>query len=404
MSDIVLDTSESALTRLILAAGRRLLPAGLDGGLDLELPSGRTLRIGQRQVAADATLVLSSWQPLWAAMRKASIGFAESYLDGGWDSPDPGAVIRFYLRNRNSLNRAGRPIFPRSLADYLRHIWRRNSRAGARRNITAHYDLGNDFYALWLDSGMTYSSGYFHSGTETIEQAQAAKYGLILDALDLETGHTVLELGCGWGGCAEAAARRGAQVTAITISPEQCRHATARLAGQGLQAVALDRDYRDTAGKYDRLVSIEMIEAVGEEHWRDYFAVVRQRLKPDGVAILQAITISEAHYRRYRAGADFIQRHIFPGGMLPTGSAMREHATAAGLTFEPILGFGDSYARTLRIWRERFEAAWPDIAKLGFDARFRRMWRYYLAYCEAGFAEGAIDVGLYRLRPAAGSR
>jgi cyclopropane-fatty-acyl-phospholipid synthase len=399
MSDTALDTPESALTRFILAVGRRILPAGLDGALDLGLPSGRVLRIGQRHVEADAKLTLNSWRPLWAAMRKASIGFAESYLDGGWDSPDPAAIIRFYLRNRNSLNRAGRPIFPRSLADYLRHLWRRNSRAGARRNITAHYDLGNDFYALWLDPGMTYSSGYFRSGSETLAQAQAAKYGLILDALDLRAGHTLLELGCGWGGCAEAAARRGAQVTAVTISTEQWRHAAARLAGQGLAAVILDRDYRDTTGKYDRLVSIEMIEAVGEAHWRDYFATVRRRLKADGVAILQAITIAEAHYRRYRAGADFIQRYIFPGGMLPTVSAMREHAGMAGLAFEPILGFGDSYTRTLRLWRERFEAAWPEIAALGFDERFRRMWRYYLAYCEAGFAEGAIALGLYRLRP-----
>jgi cyclopropane-fatty-acyl-phospholipid synthase len=188
-------------------------------------------------------------------------------------------------------------------------------------------------------------------------------------------------------------------VTAVTISREQHGYAAARLAAAGLEAVILDRDYRDTEGRYDRVVSIEMVEAVGEANWPRYFAILRQRMKPEARAIIQAITIAEPHFERYRAGADFIQRYIFPGGMLPTAAAMKRCADTAGLAFEPVLHFGQSYARTLRLWRERFEAACPQVAALGHDARFQRMWRYYLAYCEAAFAENAVDVGLYRLRP-----
>jgi cyclopropane-fatty-acyl-phospholipid synthase len=399
MSDAVLALSESPLTRLIVAAGRRILPRRLVGALDLGLPSGRILRIGSHGGQADATLTLKSWRPLWASMRKASIGFAESYLDGCWESPDPAAVIRFYLRNRATLDRAARPIFLRSLRERLWHARRRNDRAGSRRNIAEHYDLGNEFYRLWLDPSMTYSSGYFHSGSETLSAAQSTKCRLILDLLDLKPGHTVLEIGCGWGSFVEAAAGRGAQVTGITISREQLTYARRRLTKAGLTASLLDQDYRDTTGHYDRIVSIEMIEAVGEAHWGDYFDIIRQRLKPGGIAVLQAITIAAPYFWRYRAGSDFIQRRIFPGGMLPTMRAMEQRATAARLSFERVSTFGDSYTRTLQLWRDRFEAAWPRIIELGFDERFRRMWRYYLAYSEAGFAEKVIDVGLYRLRP-----
>jgi cyclopropane-fatty-acyl-phospholipid synthase len=399
VSDTTLTSSESILTRIILAAGHRIMPEGLAGSLDLTLPSGRILRIGRRAGPADAALHFKSWRPLWSSMRKASIGFAESYMEGAWESPDPAEVIRFYLRNRDRLDPAGKPIFLRSLGERLRHALRRNDRPGARRNIAEHYDLGNAFYRPWLDRSMTYSSGYFRFGTETIEEAQHAKYRMILDALDLKPGHTALEIGCGWGGFAEAAARHGAQVTGITISREQLAYAQERLGMAGLAARLLDRDYRDTGGHYDRVVSIEMIEAVGERHWPDYFAILRQRMKPKAQAVIQAITIAEPYYRRYRVGADFIQRYIFPGGMLPTVPAMKQRAHDAGLSFEPLIDFGDSYARTLRLWRDRFEAAWPQIAVLGFDEKFRRMWRYYLAYCEAGFREGAIDVGLYRLQP-----
>jgi cyclopropane-fatty-acyl-phospholipid synthase len=392
-------TSDSILTRIILAAGHRIMPDGLSGALDLTLPSGRILRIGRRAGAADAVLRFKSWRPLWASMRKASIGFAESYMDGTWESPDPAEVIRFYLRNRDRLDPAGKLIFLRSLGGRLRHALRRNDRPGARRNIAEHYDLGNAFYRPWLDRTMTYSSGYFQFGTETIEEAQLTKYRMILDALDLKPGHTILEIGCGWGGFVDEAARQGAEVTGITISREQLAYARERLEAAGREVWLLDRDYRDTEGHYDRVVSIEMIEAVGERHWPDYFAILRQRMKPRARALIQAITIAEPYYWRYRAGADFIQRYIFPGGMLPTVHAMKQHAHSAGLSFEPLTNFGGSYARTLRLWRDRFEAAWPQIAVLGFDEKFRRMWRYYLAYCEAGFREGAIDVGLYRLQP-----
>lgn len=374
MSDATLAIRESILTRIILAAGRRIMPDGLAGAVDLILPCGRVLRIGRRGGPPDAVLRFKSWRPLWASMRRASISFAESYMDDAWDSPDAMEVVRFYLCNRDRLDPAGRPIFLRSLGARLRHVLNRNDRSAARRNIAEHYDLGNRFYRPWRDRSMTYSSGYFRFGTETIEEAQRAKYDMILDGLDLRVGHTVLEIGCGWGGFVEEAARLGAQVTGITISREQLAYARGRLASAGLEARLLDRDYRDTEGRYDRIVSIEMIEAVGEKNWPDYFAILRRRLAPGGLAVLQAITIAEPYYRRYRAGADFIQRYIFPGGMLPLARLMRRDACGAGLSIEPLINFGDSYARTVRLWRDRFEAAWPQIAGLGFDERFRRMW------------------------------
>ena len=250
---------------------------------------------------------------------------------------------------------------------------------------------------------MTYSSAVFTGPEVSLAAAQDEKYARVIAALGLEDGHRVLEIGCGWGGFAEAAARSGAFVDGITLSREQLAYASERIARAGLDARVRLRfeDYRDTTGGFDRIASIAMVAAVGEPHWPVYFAPLHDRLVPGGVAVLQAITIREQSYAAYRERPDFIQRYVFPGGMLPTRTIMADQAERAGLTFEPLETFGASYARTLAIWRDRFEAAWPRIAALGFDDRFRRLWNFYLTYCEVGFERGVVDVGLYRFtRPA----
>jgi cyclopropane-fatty-acyl-phospholipid synthase len=281
------------------------------------------------------------------------------------------------------------------LGNRLLHLVHANTRAGSRRNIQAHYDLGNDFYARWLDAGMTYSSALYPCTDLTLEEAQTAKQDRVLELLAPSAGQTVLEIGMGWGGLAERLAQEGCQVTGLTLSPSQLQHASGRL--QGLAVQPHLRDYRDEAGRYDRIVSIEMLEAVGEVYWPTYFNKVRQCLATGGNAVLQVITIADHRFAQYRATPDFIQRYIFPGGMLPSPRVIREQATAAGLKITAHQTFSLDYARTLAEWLRRFEMAWPDIAVMGFPARFRRLWHYYLCYCEAGFRSGVLDVGLWRL-------
>lgn len=400
MNDSSIGAGEGAIGRFIVAIGRRLLPENLKGSLALTLPSGRIVKLGRAGTGIDADLTLLNWRPVLASITRASVGFSESYVDGHWTSSDPALLIRFYLQNRKPLDDASKPVFFQSLMDRFWHMRRDNSKAGSKRNIAEHYDLGNRFYELWLDPSMTYSSGFFTSSAETLEESQHAKNRIVIEALEIEQGHDVLEIGCGWGGFAEAAGKAGARVRGITLSEEQLAYAKQRLNAAGLSdncAVHLE-DYRDTKGLYDRIVSIEMVEAVGEAHWPHYFQTLRDRLKPGGIAVIQAITIAPENFLAYRRQVDFIQRHIFPGGMLPTDNIMRDHARSHGLAFELQKSFGLSYARTLREWSDRFEAKWPEITKLGFDDRFRRLWRYYLAYCEAGFDECAIKVGIYCLR------
>jgi cyclopropane-fatty-acyl-phospholipid synthase len=386
---------ESLLGRFFLAVGSKIVPRGIVGGLTLTLPSGTKHRIGFERPGVTCDLKLHNFRPVWSAMRRGAVGFAESYMAGDLDSLDITAVLRFYLQNRHVLDQAAKPVFYKSLADRLFHMMRSNTRDGARRNISEHYDLGNAFYAQWLDCTMSYSSAYFGDGANSLEAAQKAKYDLVFDALDVAEGGHILEIGCGWGGFAETAAVRGCQVTGITISREQLDFASRRLDGR---AELRFEDYRDTSGSFDAIASIEMIEAVGEAHWPSYFNVLRDRLKPGCCAAVQAITIDERFYEGYRTTTDFIQRYIFPGGMLPTRLILAEQARLAGLVFEPLHAFGQDYARTLIYWRERFEASWAAISQLGFDEEFRRRWRYYLCYCEAGFGEQAIDVGIYRFR------
>jgi cyclopropane-fatty-acyl-phospholipid synthase len=367
------------------------------GRMHLTLPSGRFAVIGSGD-SVQADLHLRSFAAFWNSLRRGSLGFAEAYMDDTVQTHDLREVFRFFLANRQALAAAWRGQFKVRREDRRYHLTRANTRSGSRANIQAHYDLGNAFYAPWLDQSMTYSSAIYRSDRETLEHAQAHKLDRIVEELQLFPGARVLEIGCGWGALAVRMAEAGAHVTAITISDEQFRMTTERVAAAGL----MDRvdikliDYRDLNGRFDRLVSIEMIEAVGEENWTTYFKTLRERLKPDGHAVIQAITIAPDAFETYRAKADFIQRYIFPGGMLPTEDILAQQADRAGLGYRPLQRFGVSYARTLAEWRGRFEARWPELKALGFDDRFYRMWIYYLTYCEVGFEKGATDVGLYR--------
>jgi cyclopropane-fatty-acyl-phospholipid synthase len=386
---------EDLIVRALSAA---LSGEQVTGRLRLTLPSGRTEVFGRD--GPEAAIVFGSFEPFWRGLTRGALGVTESYLDGSIDTPDLGAALRFCLTNTTSLASIGGGILRTRLIDRLWHWRRANTKAGSRRNIAAHYDLGNDFYRLWLDPSMTYSSALYAPGADSLEAAQAAKNAAIIHALDLNPADRVLEIGCGWGGFIEAAARQGAQVTGITLSKEQLAWAERRIAQAGLSDRAAIRfeDYRDCAGTYDKIASIEMIEAVGEANWPAYFKTLHDRLRPGGCAVLQAITVDERHFEAYRREPDFIQRYIFPGGMLPTIGVMETQAAQSCLSFEVVERFGGGYARTLAAWRDAFESNWPHIAAQGFDDRFRRMWIYYLTYCEVGFENGDIDVGLYRLR------
>ena len=373
------------------------LSAVTHGRLRLTLPSGLSVNIG-RGGEIEAVLRLNSYALVWRAMRRGMIGFADSYMNQEIETPDLGAVMRFFLANFSTFDSAGGGWFRTRIFDRLGHRRRGNTRAGSRRNIAAHYDLGNAFYALWLDSSMTYSSGIYDCGTETLAEGQEAKCRLILDTAAVEPDNQILEIGCGWGSMAERLVQAGGDVTAITVSAEQFEHAHSRIVkgGLGHRADVRFQDYRDVEGEFDRIISVEMIEAVGEEHWAHYFHQLKERLVPGGHAVIQAITIREESFEAYRRHPDFIQRYIFPGGMLPTVSILEEQAERNGLEFESIRRFGESYARTLRDWRQRFLEVWPEVQALGFDDRFRRMWLYYLTYCEVGFETGLIDVGVYK--------
>lgn len=382
---------------IVRALSRAFNSGSVTGRLRLTLPSGRTEVFGRG--GEEAHVILHSFQPLWRGLTRGALGVAECYFDGSVDSPHLASALRFGLANTKAVDSIGGGVMRARSGDRRWHKRRANTRAGSKANIKAHYDLGNAFYQLWLDPSMTYSSALFNGHNDCLQAAQHAKNQLIVESLGVQPGHRVLEIGCGWGGFAEAAARAGAHVKGITLSREQLVFAQARLSAAGLE----DRteiafvDYRDVTESYDRIASIEMVEAVGEENWPTYFQAVHDRLKAGGVAVIQAITIDERHFDSYRREPDFIQRYIFPGGMLPTVSAMQEHAATAGLTFETVERFGSSYARTLAIWRAAFLQSWPQVAAQGFDERFRRMWEYYLTYCEVGFESGDVDVGIYRL-------
>ena len=319
-------------------------------------------------------------------------------MDSDWSTPDLQALLDFFYCNEVALAGPMRASAFFAGLHRIRHRLRANTRAGSRRNIAYHYDLGNDFYRLWLDRTMTYSSALFEKQSATLEEAQIAKYRRIAESLNLKRGDRVLEIGCGWGGFAELAARDfGCRVTAITLSEEQAAFARQRMRDHGLEGQVEIRiqDYRDVAEQYDKIVSIEMFEAVGEENWPAFFGAVRDRLMSGGSAVLQIITIADKRFETYRANIDFIRRHIFPGGMLPTKAILAERVNAAGMVMGGVHSFASSYSETLMRWHETFLAKWSEATKLGFDDRFRRMWSYYLCGCAASFKVNATDVSQF---------
>jgi cyclopropane-fatty-acyl-phospholipid synthase len=327
-------------------------------------------------------------------LARGDIGLAEAYLDGHWDSPDITGLLNLLASNRDALKKAVYGSWRNLLAARVRHWLNSNSRTGSKRNIMAHYDLGNDFYKLWLDPSMSYSAAiYRESDDGSLQSAQHAKYRRILDRLQAKTGESVLEIGCGWGGFVEMAVGDGLAVTGLTLSPAQLAWAQKRVPEADLRL----QDYRDTQEKFDHIVSIEMFEAVGEKFWDSYFKTIADALKPGGRAVVQSITIRDDLFASYRKGTDFIQQYVFPGGMLPSRSAFRAAAAKRGLVVKDEFAFGLDYARTLAEWRQAFEDRWPEIAAQGFDENFRRLWRMYLCYCEAGFLAGNVDVVQFEL-------
>ena len=383
------------------------------GQLDLEQPDGRLLHLPRPPSgAADAHCVLHDWQALERTLKSGDIGLAEGYIAGEWDSPDLAALLRLCMANRDHVQSLVYGSWWGRLGYRLRHLLQRNTRAGSARNIHAHYDLGNDFYRLWLDPGMSYSAAWFQGRTgqalrnADLQEAQQAKLRRTLEEVRLQPGQRLLEIGCGWGGLAEAAAQEfGARVTGVTLSREQLVWGQQRMQQAGLaDAVELRyQDYRDLPARhagepFDAIVSIEMFEAVGREYWRGYFQTLRDCLKPGGLACIQTITLREDLFARYLRSTDFIQQYIFPGGLLPSIPAFEQEARRAGLVVERRMAFGCDYAETLRRWRQSFEERLEAVRAQGFDERFVRIWTFYLAYCEAAFDTGNTDVVQFTLR------
>ena len=368
------------------------------GRMTIVLPDGREVEYSAPEPGPDATLVIHRWRTLWRTIRRGDMGFAEAFIDGHCSSPDIAKVVELFVRNEAMLARISGWV-PVQILNRLFHMRRANTRRGSRRNIVAHYDLGNAFFERWLDAGMTYSSALYAKDGQSLEEAQGVKQEKILAELALAPGQSVLEVGFGWGGMAERILEQGCTVTGLTLSPSQLAYAVRRLAEAGRSASSDLRlqDYRDVRGTFDRIVSIEMLEAVGRAYWPSYFQMIRQRLAKDGQAVLQVITLDEARYEAYSDQVDFIQRYIFPGGMLPTPTIMREQIAGAGLALKETFTFGQSYATTLAEWSRRFQAALPHIEAMGFDKRFQRLWTYYLAYCEGGFRAGILNVALYTI-------
>lgn len=372
------------------------------GSLRLETPEGESFVVNGASSGPAASLRLADWNVCGEILRGGDVGFADAYVDGRWDSSDLTQLLMLAALNGRALDDA---IYGRWWMRALlrtRHFLRANTRRGSRRNIEAHYDLGNEFFALWLDPTMTYSAALFEGDTgQSLAAAQTAKYERMLARLGAGPGDRILEIGCGWGGFAEHAARsRGCRIHGLTLSPRQLAFARERIARAGLSHLATFelRDYRDAEGSFDHIVSIEMFEAVGERYWPAYFSTLGRLLGSGGRAMVQVITIADDMFARYRAGSDFIQQRVFPGGMLPSPGVFRERAAEAGLEMTDAFPFGLDYAETLRRWGSTFEDHAPEVAALGFDERFLRLWRFYLAYCEAGFRTGRTDVYHFELR------
>ncbi|UWQ30309.1 cyclopropane-fatty-acyl-phospholipid synthase family protein [Leisingera sp. M523] len=365
------------------------------GQLDIHLPDGRIFSANGRDPGPTADLHIRNPDCFARLIREGDLGFADAYLEGWWSTSDLQAFMDLVHMGANTVY-DGFPGQGLARAYERFRFWlHRNHRKQAQKNISYHYDLGNDFYGLWLDDTMTYSSALFRSGQDSLEAAQTAKYASMVDQMGVQPGDHVLEIGCGWGGFAEyAAGQRGLKVTGLTISQEQLNFARQRIEKTGLsnQVDLRLQDYRDCRGTFDGIASIEMFEAVGQKYWPAYFSTIRDRLKPGGKATLQIITVADRRWEIYRKGVDFIQKHIFPGGMLPSPHVLRNQVERAGLGVVRSIEFGDSYDQTLRRWHDTFNARWDQIAGLGFDDRFRKMWNFYLTSCAAAFKTGNCDV------------
>ncbi len=367
-----------------------------NGRMEFHLPDGRVFSVNAPNPGPVAAIHVHNLDVFARLIREGDLGFSDAYLEGWWSTPD---LLSFmdvlHADNDEMYYSFPGMVFVRAY-ERLRHVLNSNSKRQAKKNISYHYDLGNDFYSLWLDDTMTYSSAIFETGQESLENAQTLKYQSMVDQMGAKPGDHVLEIGCGWGGFAEFAAKeRGLRVTGLTISKEQYDYAVDRMARAGLSdrvEIKL-QDYRDERGTYDGIASIEMFEAVGEKYWPTYFNAVRNRLKPGRKATLQIITIKDHRFDAYRKSVDFIQKYIFPGGMLPSPTVLRSEVEKAGLRVMKSIEFGESYSQTLRRWHDTFNGRWEDVVSLrGFDDRFRRMWNFYLTSCAAGFHAGNIDV------------
>ena len=394
------------LSRL-LAPGFHKLPDKLDAGMERgavlgRLPDGITRLIGGRAPGFEAEITIHNWRTLLRVATGGSVGLYQAWEAGEWSSPDPVPFFAVFMQNAETLGDAARAKggWRRALASA--HRRQRNTRSGAAKNIAAHYDLGNDFYAAWLGETMTYSSALFdpERAPETLNAAQRGKIHAILDRVDLKQGDSLLEIGCGWGTLARMAADRGAEVDAISLSGEQPAWARRQSGGN---ARFLKQDYRDTHGQYDAIASVEMVEALGHEYWPTFMDCVARNLKPGGHAAIQFISMKDELFNAYADSADFIQAYIFPGGLLIRASEFRELAEARGLAWTEEVRFGQDYAETLRIWRQKFDSAADEgLLPPGFDDRFRALWRYYLMYCEGGFRGGGIDVHQVTLKKTTG--
>jgi cyclopropane-fatty-acyl-phospholipid synthase len=400
MGDVIKVTPDNARTALAELPRMVQLALGFAsrlrrGTLDVTLLDGRVMRFGGAEPGPAAQMILHSYGFASKLINNGDIGIAEAYLRGDWDTPDLTQFLYLFCVNHELIQSmlANKPLV--RFVQTVRHWFNRNTKRQARRNIYAHYDIGNAFYSAWLDSSMTYSSALYEDDTPDLTAAQTNKYRRLAEAIDLRPGQKVLEIGCGWGGFAEFVAKTfNAKVVGLTISKEQRDFAQKRIQAAGLNDNVEIRlqDYRDERDRYDRIASIEMIEAVGEEFWPKYFSQVRDRLLPGGLAGIQAITIQDSMFQSYRREVDFIQRYVFPGGMLPSPQVLKALGERFGVPVIRERIFGQDYAKTLATWRNNFRAAWPNLKPLGFDERFRRLWEYYLAYCEAGFLSGNIDV------------
>jgi cyclopropane-fatty-acyl-phospholipid synthase len=372
----------------------KLLAQLKHGALHLQLPDGSSAHFGDDTYPV--TLRLYDWTMFGAVMKSGDIGFAETFINGGWTTDNLTGLIELFIRNRQQVESLIYGKWWGNLLYRLKHLFNRNSRTGSRKNIHAHYDIGNHFYKLWLDPSMTYSSALFsHPQTDNLHDGQLAKYRRIVEQLQLKPGANVLEIGCGWGGFAEVATKEtGSHVTGITLSVEQLSYAQKRMVDVGCvrQTDLKLMDYRDSFGQYDAIASIEMFEAVGEKYWPTYFESIARNLKKGGRACIQTIVIADELFSRYRMGTDFIQQYIFPGGMLPSPSVFKSQAAKQGLKVVDEFAFGLDYARTLVEWRDAFKKQLEQVSKLGFDEKFLRTWEFYLSYCEAGFRANSINV------------